>query len=146
MSTTVNWSNEEVMDALNEVVIFLGTDRPPVIGYKVGQIRLALNPMTKGIGDAAVKLVEDYRKVIDGHKIPHVQDGRQVPIELWCTNPKEYQEKDKALMEVRQDITFGVRLSFDELRMLPSLRGNFWVALNDLIDPPKEEVPKQPAV
>jgi hypothetical protein len=140
MSTTVSWSNEQVMDAYNEAVNFLSGERPGVLGYKVGQIRLTLNQMAKGISDSATNLVDRFRREVDGHKLPHSQDGHPLPMNVWCSDPATYREEDAALMAVKQDITFTVRLSYDELRHL-NLRGNFWVALNDLIDPPKADPP-----
>lgn len=152
MNHTVSWTNEQVMAAYNEVQRFKQANRMGPVGYKAAQVRRALASTVESITELATELVGRYQKVQpnpeggDPVRIPSMQDGRPVPLPVWCTSPTEYQKEDTALMRVRQEIHIPVRFTLAELSGLQDVRGEFFDALFDLIDAPATPQPTPAAL
>jgi hypothetical protein len=140
MSKTVTWSNTQVMEACQELNRFLVADRLGALGYRAGQLYTVLRPIANAIETKAIELVETFQKEVGGHKIPASQDGREVPLSLWCSDPAEYRRLDRELMATTQQIVFPLTLDYEQLAGL-NIRGAFWVALHDVIAPPKPTEP-----
>lgn len=140
--TRLEWTNEQVSSAHIQLQAFSRERRVGPAGYKATALRRYLEPTTTAIGEQAVALIEEFQRVEgpDDTPVPAFgPDGNVRPLGQWCTDPKSYHERDRALMRVVNTLTSPVRFTYEELIELnPPPSGDFWYALYDLIDPPRD--------
>jgi hypothetical protein len=160
--TVVQWSVSDVIAAFEDLTLLLRQNPDGAFGYKASIIRMILDPFWSSATSKTLELRKAYQKYVpsegkDGEPgemmpLPWEQGGREMPLDFWNTNPREFKIKLARLNSTVNTITFPVRFTYEEVRAYrepvrdlsgavaswQGIRGAFWNNLYALIDPPAD--------
>jgi hypothetical protein len=155
--TVVNWSIADMLAAFEDLTTLLMGNPEGAFGYKASLVRTIIEPLVVSASRDDAKLKQRYRKHVPKEgggdmPLPDEQNGRQLPLTFWCTDPDAYTREVNAIRGVVHAISFPVRFTYDEVAnhrepvrdplnnntivAWQGVRGAFWRNLTALIDRP----------
>lgn len=152
-----NWSISDMLAAYEDLTVLLLGNPEGAFGYKASLVRTIIEPIVLSAQRDDQKLKQKYRKHVPKEgggdmPLPDEQNGRQLPLEFWCTEPESYRREVNGIRGVVHAISFPVRFTYEEIAAhkepvrdhlnnnaivgWQGVRGAFWRNLTALIDPP----------